>query len=165
MATETEGLFSTGDVRINILQYVRNQNVHIENEIENIRAGRHIDVTLNQFLESSPDYILIYKRILAAKNRLAGNDFAEKQSARNELADLLNMEKMFKRDVLVLAQTFLAIKESSDRIQRAQQLFIQGDIRGAYNQLDVNDLTDDQENLLLQADFLESKLHMLNQQP
>lgn len=148
------------DANINILQYIRDSRISVHNEIEKIRSGRDINVVIEQFFFHAPDYRKFYDKIKEVEDRLQKirpDDTEGRRLWSQKLAQLKALEKEFRIDVLYLAETFLQIKITSDRLTKARELFLAGRFKAADEMLSEEDLMSDQETLLAAANYLERK--------
>ncbi|MEO6521848.1 MAG: hypothetical protein ABIN91_09225 [Mucilaginibacter sp.] len=154
-------LKSDDNVDISILQFLKLHSSPAI-EINNIKANRDISVKVDQFFHTIRHYQELQSKIIKQEEAITdskNNDNEAKQYL-NELYELL---KKLKVDVILLADIFLNLSITSIRLEKARTLFEQGYIEEANNILDETDLSNDQENLLIAADYLEyKKRHLTN---
>ncbi len=146
------------DTNIGILQYIKNGQIAVDVEISKIKAGRHINVRVQQFLMSSPDYQKLFGEIERKQNQIKTvNDTERKIHLSNELNNLLELEKIFKVDILHLAGVFSKLEIRTERLRQAMELFDAGRFKEADAILAEEDLSNDQFNLLILVDYWETK--------
>ena len=148
------------NAKLSILQYIKSNNVSIENEIRNLKAGGDINVIINDFIMNSPDYKLLQERIKKAQRKLENvKELTAKKQLREELENLYKLEKEFKVDILRLADIFSRMEVRTERLRQARQLFEEGKFKEADAILKEEDLASDQFNLIIYADYLEFHLN------
>lgn len=146
------------DSNISILQYIKNGNISINNEISKIKAGKDSNIIVKQFFIKSIDYETLTDEIKIKIDLLdtAINSFKKKHISK-ELNNLLILEKEFKIDILLLANTFSKLEIRTERLRKAKKLFELGKFREADAILVESELSNEQFNLLIQIDYLEQK--------
>jgi len=156
--TRISHLTNEDDIHISILQFLQSRSTPAI-EISHITAAENTSIEINQFFHRSPDYLNLLTKIRAAESVLgplpAGSEAYKTQMA--ALQDLYRLEKAFKIDVLHLADLFLRIDVKSERVTKARALFEEGRFREADDLLREEDLTKDQNDLLVAVDYLERR--------
>ena len=144
------------DSSIGIIQYIKSGQITISNEINNLNAGKDINIKVRDFFSNSPDYLKLQKQIDNVQKQLqVESDMQKRVFLDDKLNNLLELQKTFKADVLRLAEIFSKMELRTERLIKAAALFEQGRFKDADAILKEEDLTNDQFNLLLYVDYLE----------
>lgn len=152
------------DINIGLLQYIKSGEISVENAISNVKAGQDINIRIKQFFMNSPDYQKLFSEIDRKKTQLENETNEMKRlHFSQELNNLAKLEKEFQVDVLRLADVFSKLEIKTERLQRSSNLFDQGNFKEADAMLGESDLSNDQFNLLIQADYLEQRIGILKQ--
>lgn len=146
------------DTNISIIQYFKTGETSIENEISNIQAEKDIDIKVRQYFINSPDYQQLQKILKIKEQQLLNlKELSKRKFLIKELENLRILEKEFKLDTLRLIHFFTRIKIKTKRLEQVKKLINEGKLKEADSILIESDLSNDQFNLLLQADYLENR--------
>lgn len=157
-----------GDAKITILHFLQTFTTP-ELEIRKIKARRNLSVTVDTFFHQSKDYRQIraqieQQQLVCDRIPIEDRDSREKELA--HLNRLTELEKAFKIDVLQLADLFLRLSITSTRLRNARDLFEAGNFSEADRILAEEDLSKDQDDLLVVVDYWERRknelLHQLS---
>lgn len=143
---------------ISIIQYIKNGSLSVTTEIANIRGHRNVDIIVKQFFANSADFQNLMHEIVHKREQLHKKKNRKRESHLNEeLNKLLKLEMEFKIEILNTAKIFSKLETNTDRIKKARDLFEEGKFREADGILTETDLSDDQFNLLVRAEYLEQR--------
>ena len=159
MKKEIKNFRSEQDIAINILVFLKTRSSP-NIEICNIQSNRDTSIVVEQFFHRSPDYLELVERL--QKQRIVFQslpvELVEQRLIESEnLNKLEELIRMFKIDVLQLADIFLKIDLNSSRLIQARQMFEQGLFKEADAILKEEELVQDQHNLLTALDYLEQQ--------
>jgi hypothetical protein len=141
---------------ISILQYIEGGNVSVKNEISKIESGGTIDIRIEHFFINSPDLKKVYTEI-SLKQQMYNAEIDEsiKTILKKELAHLFHLEKIFKIELLKLAELFVSLPVMTERLTLARTLFDEGKFSEADAVLIERKLSNEQFDLIIQVEYLE----------
>lgn len=162
MEREIKDLRSNENININILQHISSKGISIETQISNIQSGKDTDVVINQFFQTSQDYMALLNFVELKKRQL--KEFEEGNESpliKEEFDRLMAAEQRFRIDALRLAGTLLKISPRTERLRKAYKLYNEGRFLAVDEILNEVDLQNDQEELLALMDYHEKKQEQL----
>jgi hypothetical protein len=131
-------------------------------EISNMVSGQITDVVIGEYFQTSADYQKLQKRITQQDIKVQQLSANEKDgeacdTETMKLQQLKKGEVSFRTNALRLAESFLKIKNDTERLQKAKMLFEKGYILEADKVLVEWEIIDDQETLLAQMHYLQQR--------
>lgn len=159
MKARISDIQSEGDASITILHFLETYSSP-EIEIQRIRSEKDISIRVDTFFHESPDYQSLHHQIILQQEKwkmLVLENAEDAQAEAHKLEKLMQLEKAFKIDVLKLADIFLRLNITSERLVMARHLFEQGRFKEADAILLAEDLCKDQDDLLIVVDYLERR--------
>jgi hypothetical protein len=150
-------------MRISILQYIKSENISLENEISKLKADGEINIRIAQFFSNSPDFKRLEQEIVRKQDEIKQtNNPMPKQQLIEELESLEEMKTAFQVQVLNMAITFQKFVSPSDRILKIIELFELGEFIKADKMLSEVELSNNQLELLIQIEYLEQMSKLKN---
>ena len=160
MGIRIEDIYSGENTEIGILAYLET-NVSIKLEIGKITSSGITDVRINSYFQQSPDFAKLKQRIeeqrVEVNNLPADTPDNIRKTETQKLNDLERATLNFQSSTLQLADVLLKIRQRTPRMEQVVRLFEVGQITEADAMLDEDELSADQETLILQMQYIQQR--------
>ncbi len=149
------------NTNISLVQLIKSNIVDNNLHIENIKAGKDINVYVKRYINKLPDYKNIREEIKKTEKDLQNSLDENYEFLHQKLHNLYQIEKDFITSIYLLGELFAKSTAQTGKLKEAMKLFNQGKVKEADDLIKSADSLKDQFNLILIAEYNEAKLNLL----